>query len=79
MQTGCVCVCFFVYGKCVCSFLKKAVPSTRFQESLILLPGQWESCILPNTTFDPGAKKKLISRKYLAMMPSLRNVKSPVL
>lgn len=35
----CVCVFFFVYGKCVCSFLKKAVPQHKFQESLILLPG----------------------------------------
>lgn len=39
MQTGCVCVCFFVYGKCVCSFEKAEIFASRFQESLILLPG----------------------------------------
>lgn len=78
MQTGCVCVCFFVYGKCVCSFLKKAVPSTRFQESLILLPGSVGELYFAKHYLWIQVPKNIIKKVSSNDVSSLRNVVSSI-
>ena len=63
----------------VCAlFLKKAVPSTRFQESLILLPGSVGELYFAKHYLWIQVPKNIIKKVFSNDVSSLRNVVSSI-
>lgn len=62
----------------MCSFLKKAVPSTRFQESLILLPGSVGELYFAKHYLWIQVPKNIIKKVSSNDVSSLRNVVSSI-
>ena len=80
MQTGCVYMCFFVYGQCVCfkKKKKKAAPDTSFQESLILLPGSVGELCFAKCYLWIQVPKNIIKKVFSNDVCSLRTVVSSI-